>query len=370
MPRITLFESCRRSMANKAHSTTKRDPLFDVVKFFAILLVVVGHVFNKGYEAGTPVWFSNFRDEMTMPLFFIVSGYFASRTVVNGDWRKLIAHIRSYLQPLFVFSLVFTPCYYVFQIMIGGDAPSLVDALLYPVKRVLFAGWFVWVLSFSYVIAFVFYRPVATARCWVKVIVALVVICSLYFVPGLPKGACQVRYLPLMFPFFVLGIVGSEVSCLMASNERSRSFWKLLGLGCFVIYLTVISSGPAEAFGLSMYSGQTYGVAWATSLASLAKTALRIAVGLVGACGIIAVISYLKPYSLMCGLASLGKTTLGIYLMHQWLLDRVIELDFLPGGLACCIVVTAMLFVFCHFVVLYTNRYRILKIGLWGHSQV
>ena len=116
---ITLLEDCSQFMTDEAHSTNKRDPLFDVVKFFAILLVVIGHVFNKGYESGTPVWFSNFRDEMTMPLFFVISGYFAARTIENGDWYKLFSHIRSYIQPLFVLSLIFTPCYYLFEFLIG-----------------------------------------------------------------------------------------------------------------------------------------------------------------------------------------------------------------------------------------------------------
>ena len=191
-------------MADKESNLKKRDPLFDVVKFIAIFLVVVGHVFSKGCVDSLPTWFWNFRDEMTMPLFFIISGYFAAPTIEKGDWRKLMSHVRSYLQPFFVLSLIFTPLYILSN---GFAGMSKADILLYPIKRILFAGWFVWVLSFAYVIAFLMFRLVAMKKIGSVIAILLCISIGLYFLPEMPRGACHVHYLPLMFPFFAAGIL-------------------------------------------------------------------------------------------------------------------------------------------------------------------
>lgn len=367
MPRIILFESCSRFMADEKHRTSRRDPLFDVVKLFAILLVVVGHVFNKGYDAGTPEWFSNFRDEMTMPLFFIVSGYFASPTILNRNWHKLLSHIRSYLQPLFVISLIFTPFYYMFQLSIGGNVPTVTEVMLYPVKRVLFAGWFVWILSFSYLIAYVLYRPIAMCEGFPKTVVALAAAGGLYFIPEFPRGACQLHYLPLVFPFFVIGIFWHGVSRRNLFGSKISLF---IGLAGFLIYLIVVSLGPAEKYGLSMYSGQVYGMEWLTSLEAIVKTLSRIAVGIIGSFSIVAIARHLIPVRVIHNFAQYGMTTLGVYLLHQWLLDRIIDLKILPGGGMRCTFVAVALFMLCHIAVAFSKKQHALAKYLWGTSKV
>lgn len=60
-----------------------RDPFWDVLKFLAMLLVVFSHV-NVEFPCGIlEPYLDNFRVGMNMPLFFIISGYFAA---ISGLW--------------------------------------------------------------------------------------------------------------------------------------------------------------------------------------------------------------------------------------------------------------------------------------------
>lgn len=62
----------------------KRDAYFDVVKFVAMFMVVFGHVQSATEMSwGTP-YIKNFIIQSNMPLFFIISGYFAVSAVQGG----------------------------------------------------------------------------------------------------------------------------------------------------------------------------------------------------------------------------------------------------------------------------------------------
>ena len=76
-----------------------RDPYFDIVKAVAISMVVFCHVMTIAPTGTFPTWINNFRVGMNMPVFFILSGYFAWSTIEAHDWRKLVGNIRSYFQP-------------------------------------------------------------------------------------------------------------------------------------------------------------------------------------------------------------------------------------------------------------------------------
>lgn len=86
----------------------KSDLYFDVLKFFAMFLVVFGYVYwAMGCKTGMP-YFENFMCRMNVPLFFMISGYFATRTIENGVWAKLARHIYGYFWTVAVVSVIFS----------------------------------------------------------------------------------------------------------------------------------------------------------------------------------------------------------------------------------------------------------------------
>ena len=138
-------QSCETALLQKAG----RVPFWDVLKFFAILLVVYGHVSGAfGCKVLEP-YISNFRVGMNMPLFFIISGYFAAKTIERGDWRKLGRHLVGYFWPLAAVSVVFAALSVLFHV--EGRGCGFIG---YTGRRFLFAGWFLWCLAICFVITF------------------------------------------------------------------------------------------------------------------------------------------------------------------------------------------------------------------------
>ena len=84
---------------------TKRDIRFDVLKGFAAILVVLGHVIQfsvKGYENSiifNIIW------SVQMPLFMIIAGYF-SLTKKENNLKNLLKSLFSYLWPFITFFIL------------------------------------------------------------------------------------------------------------------------------------------------------------------------------------------------------------------------------------------------------------------------
>ena len=110
--------------------TTKRNPVYDVTKFMVMLLVVAGHLTGNdivSWESGIS-YLSNLNIGVAMPLFFMISGYFAARTLESGDIGKIVARIAGFLWPLAAFGVVFG-----FILFAAGKIPPW-KAMLYPMR--------------------------------------------------------------------------------------------------------------------------------------------------------------------------------------------------------------------------------------------
>ena len=82
-----------------------RDLFFDVAKFFAILMVVFGHVQTASQMTWGAPYIKNFIIGVNMPLFFAISGYFTRRMDSTGSWRYLVIRIANLLWPAFLTSM-------------------------------------------------------------------------------------------------------------------------------------------------------------------------------------------------------------------------------------------------------------------------
>ena len=113
---------------------------FDIAKAVVLLMVVGGHLVGNGIVANCNEWcdpyFANFKDGVTMPLFYMMSGYFSATSIRNGSWGKIIARTIGFLWPVAAFGVIFG-----FVIGLTGTKP-LWKILLYPAARVAFGGWF------------------------------------------------------------------------------------------------------------------------------------------------------------------------------------------------------------------------------------
>lgn len=130
-------------------SASTRDPYFNVLKFVAILLVVYLHVsFSFNTSLGQP-YIRNFIVGMNMPIFFIISGMFAARTIENGDWMRLGKHLLGYFWPVALVSCVFAVLEVIFHL--PGSDKGLVG---YAARNFLFSVWFLWCLAICFCLTF------------------------------------------------------------------------------------------------------------------------------------------------------------------------------------------------------------------------
>lgn len=322
-----------------------RDPFWDVLKFFAMLLVVFGHV-NVEFPCGIlEPYLDNFRVGMNMPLFFIISGYFAAKTIEKGDWRKLGRHLVGYFWPLAAVSVVFAALSVLFHV--EGSGCGFIG---YTGRRFLFAGWFLWCLAICFVITFLCRR---VASGW-KFYLAL---CIVYGILLVDIHVWHIGTTRAMLPFFVVGVALSGWKSIWTD-------WRI-GAACLLAYMVfVFLQGDIQKNGLSFYANS---ISWMTIEKDpkvIGFAAARFVNGIIGSIGICWAVHYLlSKCKALEVLAPLGTTTLGVYILHQWVLARI------PTRGYWTVLITAMLFVLCHLIVVYTRRISLLRRFFWGEFK-
>ena len=133
----------------------ERNLLIDILKGFAILLVVLGH----SVQYNLPGRFDEsliFRViySFHMPLFMFLSGYvnFGS---FDGSFGKLLQRLRSLILPYFSWFLLMFGYSCLFVYFRGGEFPDFHSSLLELIKSPDRAGlWFLWVLALNCLMLF------------------------------------------------------------------------------------------------------------------------------------------------------------------------------------------------------------------------
>lgn len=136
--------------------------------------------------------------------------------------------------------------------------------------------------------------------------------------------------------------------------------WKV-GVPCLALYiLAAVLEGTAYQHRLYFYGVDSswWGLTadWQAPLWELAHYAL----GILGSVGVMwAIAALLKVAPIVGKLAPLGETTLGVYLLHQWLLARVVDQGWLSSSVWSVLLWTTILFVGCHCLTRLSTR------GVW-----
>ena len=309
-----------------------RNPFFDILKFLAIMLVVYRHVSKMfGNSFGQPL-VDNFIVGMNMPLFFMISGYFSARTIKNGDWRKLCKHIYGYFWPVAAVSIVFAAFAVVFNL--EGSEGGFIG---YAGRRFLFSPWFLWCLSYCFIATFICCLPksaVLRGLTCLFLIIVLPCFTNVWYMDDFRS----------MLPFFAFGVI------VLRRFEIWKS-WRF-GAACLVVYMLVaLFQGDIGTNGLSFYGKTTTWVAFAHNGRAFLMYIARIFCGVAGSVGVMWVLSVVcDKYRVIKRLAPLGTTTLWVYILHQWLLERVVDVGWYDVTLVCTLFWTLLLFCLTHFI--------------------
>ena len=328
---------------------TRRDPVFDVAKALAMMLVAWGHTrWAYGCQSGNP-GIDNFIVGMNMPVFFVISGYFSARMVESGEWRSLARHLVGYFWPVAVVSCAFA------ALTVGCGIGTGTDwgFVGYAGRNFLFSPWYLWCLADCLVLTFLSSR--------IPRVPTLLVLSFLYCLLPFVTGVWYVGTVRAMLPHFAVGLF----------VLRKWPIWKRRpwGLPCLAIYLfIVLSSGSFRSNGLSFYNGATGWSDFTTSPFNIVLHLARVLLGFIGTIGVLwGVQCFVQRFTRAASvLSSFGTTTLGVYILHQWILAHCVE--HLPVGSSFMATASfsVFLFVACHVI---TNALRStswLRKAVWG----
>lgn len=332
----------------------KRNPSFDLVKFVLLLGVIAGHLAGYGVvdKGGQPGWVTNLIIGVSMPAFFMISGYFARSLFENGTCGKIaIRTIRLVWPQLFV-------AIFLGVVMCAVDG---LDAFRSTVRE-MGAFWFLKTLAFVYLFCGIIFR-LCKEDLWRWIGLSAFYLIVL-FLPehGLPaRYYWWIGYAPHMIPYFIFGLM------VLRRGEQFRDSRVALTCGFFFLGV-ILLEGDCSTNGMSFYVTSAHlpdaVMSWTGGLTFVGRTVLGVA----GSIFVLYLAEFLsRRFAFLSSLSLLGTTTLGVYVIHEWFVMKAGQtLDMCP--LPCWLrwPLAVICYLVCHFVVLLISRCEIARMLFFG----
>lgn len=342
----------------------ERDPLIDIIKGVAILLVLVGHViqFASGAEyQKSGAFYDNALFKIIysfhMPLFMVVSGFLFHHSVISkSPWTIIWNKVRTLIIPIFSFALIVWLIRFNPQYSFSDQIRSYLSVTRYTL-------WFLWALFYSSmgVLAghYLFKDHVAV---WVVLILASFLTPDKWFS----------EMYKFTFPCFLFGYCACKYDWIRFLKNNIRLVLPICGLvfiislffyhtDCYV-YMTgcdILSEGRIDFI-------------------QLGRNVFRIVVGILGS---IVCISIIVLAFTPCAngkfssiLAQIGMATMGIYcfqtyffeLYSRWFAHGIVNTDSWGGLQANRLLCFVLAFIVSYGLTLVVKRVRVLNVLLLG----
>lgn len=335
-----------------------RLPVFDLLKFALMVMVVRGHLEGNGFFDPLNGIAYNLTIGVSMPLFFMISGFFAAKAFETNDNIKIVARITSFLWPLAAFGIIFGLTLFMFGKI------TFWKLLLYPAARVCGGSWFLSTLAMLYAIFAVVWKFAKRMK-WRLAALSWIYL-ALFFLAGQGKVAAWLHLGDVlhMLPYFAFGVL-----VLKPFNLYKK--WAV-AIPCGIFFLLVIFfEGDVRANGMSFY---WVPVDWQTVIADRRLFLCfwaRSVVGITGGVFMLYVTErVLNVLPLLSYLAVFGTTSLGVYVMHEWPMIQIhkyVQFDPLSSYLRWPLVV--MVFLFCHYVTMLIRGNLVLRFFFFGDEK-
>ena len=223
--------------------------------------------------------------------------------------------------------------------------------------------WFLRTLVIIYLGSAVLFGLARTrfAKCYLFAFVYAVLV----FLPRTTPCYGWLKDVMHMLPYYVFGIFALRM--MMERDTRK------IVLVCGLFFLAVaFSEGSVHDNGMGFYWVDSY---WREML--LTKRGLVCFFGrtLMGIAGIVALLWLFRwsqnKMPMLNKLAPFGVTTLGVYVMHQWLLARIGAIGgVFPLSNNWRWVAALAVFLLCHFVVVVIKRFSIARFAFFGDEKM
>lgn len=326
----------------------KRQPFFDLVKLTMMLWVVWGHLGLYGIvDSEASIYMDNAKIGVNMPVFFVLSGYFAASTFERKGWLDIVARAGSYVWPHVTIPLVSAMLWMVvFRV---GAVSALGHVHFY---------WFLRTLAMVYLLCALVYR-LANKDLWRWLLFGLAYLAMVFWPETLRFWWCsQVIH---MYPYFVFG--------LMVLSRHEFHLDKRVSAACGAVFLlAVFFGGDFVSRGMNFWKSSPYWEALLHSRKWLFTFFARTAVGIAGSIFVLSLAGSLaKLFPHVRRLAPLGLTSLGVYVVHEYPLILIGKYAaFSPAPAWSRWIIAIGWFLACHFAVLLIRHFSASRFLFFG----
>lgn len=339
----------------------------DVIKAFAIFLVVWGHVCGK-YDTKTNSFIGDYCiAPLAMPLFVILSGFFFDGKY--GIKEFLTKKIKSLAIPYL------TWCFIVYVIVRGlldiynyifydQDIHVLAWINCYKESILHWGWWFLRALLICYLYAFMWYKINAKkSNILLLLSIFALLVCSFGgIIPN--KNECLIGFIYL-YPFFATSIILKYYWELIDKNKKK---FFLISFVVFALLMTQWNGYPDTFYSMNTSVFEKQGHFNIVGFDVVIKTLYRYIIGFTGSLSIILLFKQIKYIENLKLVSLVGTNTLGIYIIHFFLIDLLPE-TIVEGELMLFIMSFLLSFVIlfaCNVIIHISSQNVFLRQVLWG----
>ena len=293
----------------------KRNDYFDFLKGILIFLVICGHVtasLNGGVKTQNFELFSGFTVSFIMPLFIMISGYFAVRhrelTLMQFIKKKFLR----LLKPAVIWGGGYALLKILLSIVLGNSI-----TITYSIKTILEgigSLWFLYAIFISSILWFITYKFFDDNI--TRFLICVITTILIWLVPS------DKWYIGFAYPFY---FIGCFIYLNLTSILKSKSFMTVLMIICYISYTICL-----KYFNYS-YSVYEAGInIWTNSeiLTQIAINVFRLLVGTLGSICIghflYCLIKYIKPTNCIINLfLKFGRVSLELYILQFLVVEKI-----------------------------------------------
>lgn len=324
-----------------------RSAAFDLLKLFAIFLVLWGHCIQhmKSTNVDEPVFL--FIYSFHMPLFMMISGFFSGSSMSMKFWPLLKKKFIQLLLPCLTWYILAYVLPKIGLLILhkegGAFSISSLNVLLHNF-------WFLKSVFVCYLLAYL-----GTKGKWVGILLSIIVS---QIIPLFSVG--------FLYPAFLIGMLLKEQDLLNDIKKR-----RVLMIASFVIWIGLLCKMEWIEYNVPVN-------ALISNPNLIAERLLRIIIGIFGSVFWISL--FVELFHMANGrstsyLAEFGKYTLGVYILQTYILEgglcKVLNLDKLNLFLSDFVVapiIAMLVLIVCILIIKPTEKFSTIKLLLWGYK--
>lgn len=291
----------------------QRSAMFDIAKFLAIFLVVLGHLLNEC--AGDPTFLINF---VHMPVLFFISGYFGTFSLKKYRTGVIVGKkVKSLLVPYLFWSGVSLAANLAIGVVQGTFDPAAVPQEASQIFLYARSVWFLAELLVSFLVFLGVHKVVQLAKKEKFAIVAqfaawLLLSC---LVPGELFAFYKFKWL---YPFFLAGwmtAVNQEVAVNWLKNARKRVTAGVLSLAFPILVFAFLRENAFWEYTQFRYS----------SMQNILCGMLYYLISLTGIGFVMIMARWISRTGASDICAEIGTYSMDIYVIHMFIV-KVIQI--------------------------------------------